>query len=417
MFTCLKQVFLVLLLVVACDGSCPKKCTCTPFASRVIVKCRNVKQVPRDIPSNTALLNLSGASLSSVQEESFRKLKSLHLIDLSNNSLKFIPKNTFRNLTSLQVINLNGNRIQGGFYLPEGVHKMDVSNNGIGPNLTSDVFTGCDDMEYLAMEGCHLENIESGTFRAMKKLSRLDFNSNLLTSVPDLSGLTNIYFLSLADNQIDNLPASVFQIVAVYWYIDLSFNKLQSIPDKAFYACGDLRELFCSPGPCTEGEETCVKCHSGAFYKGEMEATERKFFSSATYFSEERRPSKRATDCWVCRYGITDSRRGPSFQRILAFTPLTENNHIMVGHVFQQLYTRDWFNCIQACHDESRCISYNYERSAGANGLCELNGCGVEDLCDRDRSLIYSVGFVSQQIRESKVSTMSLSNIVLWIKF
>ncbi|XP_078366470.1 decorin-like [Oculina patagonica] len=294
MFTCLKQVFLVLLLVVACDGSCPKKCTCTPFASRVIVKCRNVKQVPRDIPSNTALLNLSGASLSSVQEESFRKLKSLHLIDLSNNSLKFIPKNTFRNLTSLQVINLNGNRIQGGFYLPEGVHKiemrgnffslrdlkiilngltrlyfLDVSNNGIGPNLTSDVFTGCDDMEYLAMEGCHLENIESGTFRAMKKLSRLDFNSNLLTSVPDLSGLTNIYFLklqgnhikniiqlgtafhikrlltlSLADNQIDNLPASVFQIVAVYWYIDLSFNKLQSIPDKAFYACGDLRELY-----------------------------------------------------------------------------------------------------------------------------------------------------------------------------
>ena len=88
----------------------------------------------------------------------------------------------------------------------------------------------------------------------------------------------------------------------------------------------------------------------------------------------------------------------------IAFQPVTENNHVLVGRVFQQLYARDWFNCIQACHDEPRCISYNYERSADANGLCELNDCGVEGLCDRDKSLIYSVGFVFQQLREGKVS-------------
>ena len=87
-----------------------------------------------------------------------------------------------------------------------------------------------------------------------------------------------------------------------------------------------------------------------------------------------------------------------------ASQPVTENNHVLVGHVFQQLYARDWFDCIQACHDEPRCISYNYERSAGANGLCELNHCGVEDLCDREKYLIYSTGFVFQQIRENKVS-------------
>ena len=100
------------------------------------------------------------------------------------------------------------------------------------------------------------------------------------------------------------------------------------------------------------------------------------------------------------------------FQGIIsAFQPITENNHVLVGHVFQQLYSRDWFSCIQACQDEPRCISYNYERSAPrANGLCELNDCGVEDLCDRDKSLIYSVGFVFQQIRESKVSFWSLTD-------
>ena len=92
------------------------------------------------------------------------------------------------------------------------------------------------------------------------------------------------------------------------------------------------------------------------------------------------------------------------YKALHAFRPVTEEDHALVGHVFQQLYTRDWFSCIQTCHNEPRCISYNYERSAGANGLCELNDCGVEDLCDRDKSLLFSKGFVFQQIREGKVS-------------
>ena len=88
---------------------------------------------------------------------------------------------------------------------------------------------------------------------------------------------------------------------------------------------------------------------------------------------------------------------------ILAFQPITENNHVLVGHVFQQSFATDWFNCRQACHDEPRCISYNYERSAEANGLCELNDCGVESTCCRQISVIYSKGFVLQQLRDSKV--------------
>lgn len=91
---------------------------------------------------------------------------------------------------------------------------------------------------------------------------------------------------------------------------------------------------------------------------------------------------------------------------LLAFQPITQNNYVSVGYVFQQLHARDWFNCIQACHEEPRCISYNYERSAGANGLCELNNCGVEGLGDKDKSLFVSKGFVFQQIRESKASTI-----------
>ena len=96
-----------------------------------------------------------------------------------------------------------------------------------------------------------------------------------------------------------------------------------------------------------------------------------------------------------------------------AFSLVTTNNHVLLGHVFQKLHTRDWFNCIQACRDEPRCISYNYERSAGANGLCELNNRGVQDLCGGDKSLTYSVGFVFQQLRKNKVSCFDIKPAAL----
>ena len=97
-----------------------------------------------------------------------------------------------------------------------------------------------------------------------------------------------------------------------------------------------------------------------------------------------------------------------------SFQPVTKNNHALVGHVLQRFYARDWFNCIQACHDEPRCISYNYQRSAGANGLCELNDCGLVRLRERDKSLIYSTGFVFQLIRMEKVSfTIQIDSILL----
>ena len=91
-------------------------------------------------------------------------------------------------------------------------------------------------------------------------------------------------------------------------------------------------------------------------------------------------------------------------QGITALQQLTENNRVLFGYVFKRLHTGDWLNCIQACQDEASCISYNYDRASSGNGLCELNECGLEVTCDRDGSLIYSAGFLFQQIRRGKVS-------------
>ena len=97
-----------------------------------------------------------------------------------------------------------------------------------------------------------------------------------------------------------------------------------------------------------------------------------------------------------------------------SFQPTTANNRVLVGHVFQQLHAKGWFNCIQACHDEARCISYNYNKSASENGLCELSNAGL-DLCNKEESLVYSMGFVFQQLREEKVSLSVIISALLML--
>lgn len=96
-------------------------------------------------------------------------------------------------------------------------------------------------------------------------------------------------------------------------------------------------------------------------------------------------------------------------QMISANYLVTDHNRVLAGHSFKELYATNWLNCIQACYDEPKCISYNYQRSGAENGVCELNDSGVENLCDRDEVLIYSSGFVFQQIRKIKLSKDDLN--------
>ncbi|XP_078362842.1 uncharacterized protein LOC144646959 [Oculina patagonica] len=101
------QVTSILWLAVTCEGVCLNKCKCVPFdrnKTRIKVKCNATGYIPPGIPSNTVLLDLSGCSLNSISEDSFRHLSLLKKLNLSGNLLKFIPQNTFRNLTSLKIM-------------------------------------------------------------------------------------------------------------------------------------------------------------------------------------------------------------------------------------------------------------------------------------------------------------------------
>ncbi|KAL9989469.1 hypothetical protein ACROYT_G004025 [Oculina patagonica] len=310
---CLTQLILVWWFVAS--GLCcledvhPGNCSCHSFGrTRLMVKCQRIKQVPRDLPSNTAILNLSGNNLISIEEDVFRNLTLLGYIDLSRNSLKSIPHNTFQNLTRLKKMQVHGNHcspscsvlgypfnlrpgvacfarlviyrpppavsgtasaplplnldendIKGGFYLPKSaaIVKMkanmlslddlkviagqsreiiilDIAENPIGPTLTSDTFPGFDKIVSLNMSSCGLKHIESGIFRRMKKLTNIDLGFNMLTHIEagTFEGLSdNLMTLSLKNNALTTIADGTFSRFSKLSILKLRNNILKSLPD------------------------------------------------------------------------------------------------------------------------------------------------------------------------------------------
>lgn len=103
---------------------------------------------------------------------------------------------------------------------------------------------------------------------------------------------------------------------------------------------------------------------------------------------------------WILRYTFLYL-----ITQVFTKDDLVVKDHLLVGHVFQTVNTDDWLNCIQVCFDEPRCISYNFKTR---KSTCQLNDCGLDEMCDRDKSLIYSRGFMFQQIRPTrKVNNLS----------
>lgn len=86
-----------------------------------------------------------------------------------------------------------------------------------------------------------------------------------------------------------------------------------------------------------------------------------------------------------------------------AFHPVTVPSHMLVGNIYRSIQDSEWLSCIQACHDDPKCISYNFRRSTDGFGVCEMIDCGLEDLCNKGNHLMFSSGAMFQQLASPRV--------------
>ncbi|XP_022810094.1 leucine-rich repeat-containing G-protein coupled receptor 6-like, partial [Stylophora pistillata] len=117
--TCNPLAPLVLVLWLMASGFCcplylnPGSCLCKPFGHhRISITCKGITNIPRDLPPNTAILDVSINKVELIPEKAFQNLTSLTRLNLSWNMLKLIPDKAFQNLTSLTYLDLSWNMLK-----------------------------------------------------------------------------------------------------------------------------------------------------------------------------------------------------------------------------------------------------------------------------------------------------------------
>ena len=82
---------------------------------------------------------------------------------------------------------------------------------------------------------------------------------------------------------------------------------------------------------------------------------------------------------------------------LIAFCDFTLPNRLLRNTHFQSFSVKDWLQCVEACHAEPSCVSYNYD--ASNLKMCQLNNCAFRDRCEAFRNLLVSPNAIFHQLR------------------
>ena len=224
-------------------------------------------------------LKLGNNRLMSLDQTSFDGLSKLKNLDLTNNDFLAVHRDTFSILPNLQSIAVsetvfnrdsdNNLQIVQSFRNLESFKLECVDDI---QELPTDMFTSMQNLKSLNLSGCHLPNINQGSFKGLQsRLEKLSLNNNNLTKIEQYTfvGFHQLKSLDLSWNNLhDALNATSFQglenslthldltgaelgtnnLEAISHLVNvetlrLDMNRIDSIPDLTFQRLGQLRIL------------------------------------------------------------------------------------------------------------------------------------------------------------------------------
>ena len=156
-------------------------------------------------------LDISEASITSLQNEDFTGLTGLRTLNLSQNSLSSLPSDVFDGVSSLRTLNLSDNSLS---------------------NLPSDVFDGVSSLRTLDLSDNSLSSPSRHLFEQLSSLQTLNLSHNSLTRPHShlFEGLSSLRTLDLSHNSISRTISTIFDGLSSLRTLDLSHNSLTNSP-------------------------------------------------------------------------------------------------------------------------------------------------------------------------------------------
>jgi len=196
-----------------------------------------------DYSSSLADLSLASNSLKRINTDSFGSLTSLESLDLGSNSLTSIPNGVWNSLTSLQDLSLNANSLS---------------------SLTPGNFQGLGNLKSLDLNSNNLETLDSEVFNSLNSLKSLDLAGNSLSNLPAdvFQNVPSLTELDLSGNSLTSLPPELFDSQKSLTSLNMNNNGLTSIPDKILDKLSDINNLNLS--------SNCIDCNNPKLKTSEM---------------------------------------------------------------------------------------------------------------------------------------------------
>ena len=175
-------------------------------------------------------LDLSSASITSLQAGDFSGLSALTRLLLGDNQLSSLPAGVFAGLSALTDLHLYVNRLN---------------------SVPADVFAGLSSLRVLHLSINPLSSVPADVFSGLSSLRVLDLQLNQLSSLPEgvFSGLSSLEVLFLSGNQLSSLPEGVFSGLSSLEVLALFNNQLSSLPDGVFAGLSALTGLSLDDNP------------------------------------------------------------------------------------------------------------------------------------------------------------------------
>nr|XP_020633071.1 decorin [Pogona vitticeps] len=221
---------------------CPFGCQCYLR----VVQCSDLglTKVPRDLPSDTTLLDLQNNKITEIKDGDFKNLKNLHALILVNNKISKISPGAFAPLKKLERLYLSKNNLKElPENMPKSLQELRAHENEI-TKLRKVVFSGLNNMIVVELGTNPLKSsgIENGAFQGMKKLSYIRISDTNITSIP--KGLpTSLTELHLDGNKINKLDADSLNGLVHLAKLGLSHNNIASVDNGSLANTPLLREL------------------------------------------------------------------------------------------------------------------------------------------------------------------------------
>uniref|UniRef100_A0A8C4SCD3 Biglycan n=1 Tax=Erpetoichthys calabaricus TaxID=27687 RepID=A0A8C4SCD3_ERPCA len=223
--------------------TCPFGCQC----HLRVVQCSDLglSAVPKNIPSDTLLLDLQNNKITELKENDFAGLHNLYALVLVNNKISKVHSKAFSPMHKLQKLYFSKNmltEIPKNF--PPSLVELRIHDNQI-KKVHKGAFSGMGTMNCIEMGGNPLENsgFAPGAFDGLK-LSYLRISEAKLTGVPkDLpSSLTELHL----DHNQSNIINSFLSLSDLGWDID----HIRMIENGSLAYVPNLRELHLDNTDC-----------------------------------------------------------------------------------------------------------------------------------------------------------------------